>query len=502
MSNGTLTSTRFDPGAGGGNLEELLRLLEKRRDPFQPPQAILASLQGQPQAAHMTPSSLSAPDASANLQEIPKDAAGQPDLQALYQQLVEKYSMENRRAPEQEQQKRLSSLGKREALAGLGQGIARIAGGQTMDPSQFFAGERKRIGEETVGRFDTARKRELEDLLGTFKAGRDVFGARKETTEFTQEQEDRKLKKQIFEDSRDPNSELSKRARTEFESLLGRSAPPTMSADAWERLRPGFLQLELNKLKTTAKAQEAKDKAAAKDLSATAQKTLAEQSKSEQAARSAQMDAADALELLDAYSGSSWFGTGLAAGAKRYVGPLAQETQNLEAAFKRLEVQRVIETAREAGARSADSDAERRAIIATAPKLIYDDDVNRRIIFSMMSQSARGEYLARKRQEHIAANGSLAGFNPTAIDESITTVYNTKEKKVMVVPKANAADYTQGDWVNIKDILFPQRAVTPRTAIQPSTPQIVRMRSPEGAERDVPIDQVDKWKAKGAKVVQ
>lgn len=479
MPNGNiLTSERLTPGVGGGpgiDLQQIFDMLVQRK--------LQSGASGQAAPVPPAPASPTLPAST---------APPSPDLEALYKAVTERYSPEERRRIEEAQSSKLTSLGRREALAGLGQGLARIAGGSTIEPGQFFAGEREQA-KAPLERFEAGRKRELEDLMESYRFGREGVKAGQEDVEFGQEQEDRKVAKQLEKDVKDPNSEISQRAREEFQEMLKRAAPPNMTAERWDKLRPGFISLEKQRMVSEA----ALAKAQATGLSATAQKTLSDESKAENAARSAQTDAMYALELLEEYSRSTLAGTGVGAVAKSYAGAFAPGTQQLEAAFKRLEVQRVIEIAREAGARSADSDAERRAIAATAPRLAYDDEVNRKIILAMASQAARGEYLSRKRQEHIAQTGSLSGFDPGVLDESITTVYHPQSQEIHVVPKEEASRFTGQGYINIKDIIFPERSVQPRT--QAPTSATVRMITPDGRTVDIPADKVQEAERRGAR---
>jgi hypothetical protein len=169
------------------------------------------------------------------------------------------------------------------------------------------------------------------------------------------------------------------------------------------------------------------------------------------ASRTARNKSLDALAGLEQYSKNSVGGTGplaTALGSKKYV---SEDLQKLDALFADIQLDKVKQFAKDAGARAIDSNTERKALKSTVASIVNDDNVNREVLVNAIESTTLMDYAGREQEAYIQKYGTLNGYKPTV---GKMQVMFDREAPVgtppVVVPKSQRKDYQQQGFVTPK----------------------------------------------------
>lgn len=140
----------------------------------------------------------------------------------------------------------------------------------------------------------------------------------------------------------------------------------------------------------------------------------------------------DSLDALKNYSKNTMFGTGPAAtafGLKKYVD---QDTQNLEAKFRMINLKNLAKTF-QGMSRAVDSEVERRAWEATQPSLSNDDIVNSNILLGAKALAMKGKMEAQAQKFYVenSENHSLQGYETPILGKTKALM---KDGEMVIVP--------------------------------------------------------------------
>jgi len=200
----------------------------------------------------------------------------------------------------------------------------------------------------------------------------------------------------------------------------------------------------------------------------------------------------DALDAQLQYTKDSLLGTGPLAtlgGLTKYG---SSETEGLEAKFKEIDLKNMVSTF-SGMSKAVDSDAERKAWKSTQASVANDDKTNVQILLGSKSSLLKDRAIAEAKASHVKEFGNLDGFTHPILEGKVTTLI-TPSGEMRLVQKNKANSMKDAGYRTVDQ--FAKELLSGKSGKSES----VTMIAPNGEERTVRADMVQKYIDKGAKI--
>lgn len=211
----------------------------------------------------------------------------------------------------------------------------------------------------------------------------------------------------------------------------------------------------------------------------------------------------ETIEMFKKYSKSNVGGTGGLAYAKSFLGPLDTETQALNKQFNKLNIDSLLSTAKQVGAKGMDSDAEKKLFLGGQPTLGTDDKANLQILLGAKALELKQQQLAKEKDEFLKAGGDPIEFSSPIQDGDVTAVINSKGQ-MELVNKVDLEKATQQGFMPIDAYVDQFNFNKSNIKSKQSNKELdtsVLLQAPDGTTKRVKKEAAQKYIDMGAKII-
>lgn len=211
----------------------------------------------------------------------------------------------------------------------------------------------------------------------------------------------------------------------------------------------------------------------------------------------------ETIEMFKKYSKSNVGGTGGLAYAKSFLGPLDTETQALNKQFNKLNIDSLLSTAKQVGAKGMDSDAEKKLFLGGQPTLGTDDKANLQILLGAKALELKQQQLAKEKDEFLKAGGDPIEFSSPIQDGDVTAVINSKGQ-MELVNKVDLEKATQQGFMPIDAYVdrfnFNKSDIKSKQSNKELGTSVL-LQAPDGTTKRVKKEAAQKYLDMGAKII-